>query len=138
MFLLDTNVITQMRRPELAPMRFLRWLSEADASHFYLSTISLLELETGAVQAAKRNQSNAMILRDWIDRRVLPQFAGKFLDVTVEVVRRCAPFVDPDPKLLADALIAATALVHNQTVVTRNTRHFIPWGVRVLDPFAPS
>jgi toxin FitB len=76
-------------------------------------------------------------LQNWLDQKLIPQFSGRILDVTQPVALRCAGLHVPDPKSDRDALIAATALVHGLTVVTRNVADFAPMGVKLLNPWEP-
>ncbi|HEY9012807.1 MAG TPA: type II toxin-antitoxin system VapC family toxin [Devosia sp.] len=134
-FLLDTNVLSQMRRPHLASERFRNWVDQSDPSRMFISVITLMEIELGVVQAKRKDHVHASVLRDWIDVHVTPVFSERALIVDAAVARRCAPLqIHPDHRY-GDALIAATALVHDLTVVTRNIRHFEPFGVRLLNPF---
>jgi predicted nucleic acid-binding protein len=77
------------------------------------------------------------VLRHWLTRQVRPGFEGRILAVDLAVARRCASLHVPDPRAERDALIAATALVHGMTVVTRNTADFLATGASLLDPWAP-
>ena len=75
------------------------------------------------------------MLRAWLDQRVLPAFDGRILSVDVAVAQCCAKLHVPDPRADRDALIAATAIVHGMTVVTRNVDDFKPTGVALLNPW---
>lgn len=134
-FLLDTDILSQMRRPRLASQRFRDWLAAADADSFFISSITLMELEIGAAQAKARALPHAPLLREWIDDQVRPRFGARVLPVDDAVAIRCAPLHVPKQGPFADFLIAATALVHDFTMVTRNTSHFAPTGVRLLNPW---
>lgn len=101
----------------------------------FLSSITILELETGALLLSRRDESQGRLIRHWIDDRVLPAFSGRILPVDTAVARRCAPLHIPDPKPYRDSLIAATALVHGLTVATRNRVDFEPMSVPVLNPW---
>jgi len=83
----------------------------------------------------RRDRKQGGILRAWLDNRVLPAFSGRILAIDSSVAQRCATLQVPDPRSDRDALIAATALVHGMTVVTRNVRHFQPLGLTVVDPW---
>lgn len=83
----------------------------------------------------RKDGAQAAVLRRWIDRQVILPFEGKILPIDAEVALRCAPLHVPDPRPKRDAFIAATALVHGLTVVTRNVRDFEPMGVRTLNPW---
>jgi hypothetical protein len=89
----------------------------------------------GALRIARRDTAQGTVLRAWIDEQILPRFEGRILAVDTAVAQRCARLHVPDPRAERDALIAATALVHGLTVVTRNVRDFAPMGVMVLDPW---
>jgi predicted nucleic acid-binding protein len=77
------------------------------------------------------------VLRTWLDTLVLPEFDGRTLPVDTAVAQRCSRLHVPDPRAERDALIAATALVHGMTVVTRNVADFEPSGVPILNPWEP-
>lgn len=138
MFLLDTNVISELRRPEKANRNVLAWASALPAASFFLSAISILEIELGALLVARRDIAQGAILRRWIDDQILPRFEGRILAVDTAVAQRCARLHVPDPRAERDALIAATAMVHGLTVVTRNVGDFEPAGVAVLNPWTHS
>ncbi len=135
MYLADTNVISELRRPEGANPRVVRWMAAADAVSLYLSVITVLELERGARSIARRDSPQGAMPMRWIEKRVLPAFAGRILPVELPVARRAAGLHVPDPRPERDCLLAATALVHGLAVITRNRRDFEPMGVRVIDPW---
>jgi predicted nucleic acid-binding protein len=99
------------------------------------STRTIHELELGILLLERKDKRQGAILRAWIDTRVLTEFEGRILPIDVAVARRCAKLRVPDPRPMRDALIAATALVHSMTVVTRNVRDFEPMGVEILNPW---
>jgi toxin FitB len=135
MFLLDTNVISELRRPQRADSRVVAWASANSAASFFLSVISILEIELGALQVARRDAPQGAVLRAWIDEQILPRFDGRILAVDAAVAQRCARLHVPDPRAERDALIAATAMVHGLTVVTRDVADFEPMGVALLNPW---
>jgi toxin FitB len=135
MFLLDTNVISELRRPHRADQNVIRWTSAIPLASFFLSAISILEIEVGALLIARRDAAQGAVLRDWIDDKILPRFEGRILPVDTAVAQRCAQFHVPNRRKERDALIAATALVHGLTVVTRNIGDFHPLGVALLNPW---
>jgi len=138
MFLLDTNVISELRRPGRANAGVVKWADAIPASQFYLSAISILEIERGALQIARKDKAQGKVLRSWIDDQILARFEGRILAVDSAVALRCARLHIPDPRSERDALIAATALVHGMTVVTRNAGDFAATGVALLNPWAAS
>lgn len=135
MFLLDTNVISELRRPERADTNVVAWAGAISAASFFLSAISILEIELGALQIARRDAGQGAVLRAWIDDQILLRFEGRILAVDAAVAQRCARLHVPDPRAERDALIAATAMVHGLTVVTRDVADFEPTGVAVLNPW---
>ncbi len=140
MYLLDTNVVSELRkvRAGKADSHVADWADSVDAGDLYLSVISLQELEIGVLLAERRDPSQGAIFRAWLNGHVLPAFAGRILVVDTAVVQRSARLHVPDPRPVRDALIAATALVHGMTVVTRNVADFEPTGVAVLNPWDPA
>ena len=135
MYILDTNVISELRKGSKAE-RSVRALAQAlPAADLYLSVISILELEIGTLLVHRRDQKKGAILRAWIDGHVLPSFSGRILGIDTVVAQRCAALHVPDPRSDRDALIAATALVHDMTVVTRNVSDFQATGVPVVNPW---
>ena len=135
MFLLDTNVISELRRPDKADRNVTAWANAVPAASFFISAISILEIERGVLLIARRDAAQSAVLRAWIDRQILARFEGRVLAVDTAVAQRCAPLHVPDPRAERDALIAATAMVHGLTVVTRNVADFEPMGVALINPW---
>jgi hypothetical protein len=137
MYLLDTNVISELREPRSRPAdrHVLRWARSVPPNALYLSVVSVLELELGMLQIDRRDPIQGEILRVWIEGKIIPRFAGRVLAIDLEIARRCAALHVPDPRSERDAYIAATALVHKMTVVTRNTADFTPTGVPTFNPW---
>ncbi len=137
MFLLDTNVVSELRKSSSgrANTNVTSWARTVDASALYLSAISVLELELGVLQIERRDSRQGAALRSWLDGQVLMAFEGRILSVDGAIAVRCARLHVPDPRSERDALIAATALVHGMTVVTRNTADFETTGIALLNPW---
>lgn len=137
MFLLDTNVISELRKARAgkADRNVATWVRTVPAGSLFLSAIVVHELEIGTLLAERRDPPKGAILRAWLDDHVLPAFAQRILPVDTEVARRGAALHVPDPRPVRDGLIAATALVHAMTVVTRNVADFAPTGVPLLNPW---
>lgn len=137
MFLLDTNVISELRkvRSGRANNKVIHWADRVDAADLYLSIISVEELEIGVQLANRRDATQGHALRNWLDNQVLTAFKSRILNIDLAVVKRSASLHVPDPKPIRDGLIAATAMVHGKTLVTRNVRDFEGFGVSLLNPW---
>jgi len=134
-FLLDTNVLSETRKRGRAHPGVMSWLASVPAADLYVSVIAILELDQGRLLVARRDPTQGELLRSWIEERILTAFDGRILPIDLPVVRRCASLQVPDRRPVTDALIAATALIHGLTVVTRNIRDFEPMSVPLLDPW---
>ncbi|GAB3064645.1 type II toxin-antitoxin system VapC family toxin [Stenotrophomonas tumulicola] len=137
MLLLDTNVVSELRkvRSGKADAHVARWADNVDAAELFVSVITIQELEFGILQAERKDAPKGAILRAWMDQHVLPAFAERILPVDTAVALRSAALHVPEPRPVSDALIAATALVHGMSVVTRNASDFEPMGVQVINPW---
>ncbi|TNH44626.1 type II toxin-antitoxin system VapC family toxin [Photorhabdus luminescens] len=137
MFVLDTNIVSELRkvRAGKANTGVAAWAESVDATELFLSAITIMELETGILQIERRNITQGALLRSWFNHHVVPEFTGRILPVDMAVAQRCARLHVPDPCSERDALIAATALVHGMTVVTRNVIDFELTGVPILNPW---
>lgn len=138
MYLLDTHVVTELRRRERVDTGLAEWAGSVAPSDLYLSALSILELEMGLMTLEHRSPARAAPLRNWLDIKVLPAFEGRILPVDIKVARRCAALHVPQRRPERSALIAATALVHGLTVVTRHASDFEPLGVALLSPWHPA
>ena len=137
MFLLDTNVVSELRkvRTGKAHPNVTAWVRTVQDSSLFLSAIIVQELEIGVLQLERKDLTQGAILRRWLEQHVLPTFADRVLPVDTAVARQSARLHVPDPQPFRDGLIAATALLHGMTVVTRNVADFAPTGVPVLNPW---
>lgn len=134
MYLLDTNVISELRKPR-ADAHVMHWASTQAPTSLFISAITVMELETGVLRAERKDPSQGRQLRYWLENQVLSSFNGRILAIDTEVARRCAQLHVPDPRSECDALIAATAQVHGLTVVTRNIADFQHCDVPLLNPW---
>lgn len=137
MYLLDTKVVSELGKIRLgkANRHVAKWADSLDAAELYISAITVQELEIGVLLAERRDPSQGAVLRAWLNAHVLHAFNDRILTVDVAVAQRSARLHVPDPRPVRDGLIAATALVHGMTVVTRNVADFEPTGVAVLNPW---
>jgi len=135
MFLLDTNVISELRRPDKAHRNVAAWASSIPAASFFISVISILEIELGARLIERKDTTQGAILRAWIDNHILARFEDRILAIDTAVAQRCAQLHVPNPRAERDALIEATAFVHGLTIVTRNVGDFELTGVPLLNPW---
>ena len=139
MFVLDTNVVSELRKVRLdrADANVAAWADSVNAADLYLSVITLKELEIGVLLAEHRDPKQGAVFRTWLNNHVLPAFEGRILPVDTAVALLSAKQHVPNPRPFRDGLIAATALVHGMTVVTRNLADFEGTGVAMLNPWDP-
>ena len=135
MFLLDTDVVSASRRPEKAGKGLALWVAETSPRSMYLSVVTILELKIGALRLYNRDRGRAIELEEWIRQRVLSRFQGRIFAFDETTASLCAPLHVPKTRPERDAMIAATALQHSLTVVTRNVRDFAPMGVQFFNPW---
>lgn len=132
-YLLDTNIISDFRRGISEDLN--RWVSTRTVGEAALSAITVFELEQGALRIERRDPRSGAHLREWVERTVTVEFAERVLPLDDRVAREAARLHVPDPMPEMDAFLAATALVHNLTLVTRNVRDFERTQVRLLNPW---
>lgn len=137
MFVLDTNVVSELRkvRAGKADANVTTWSQSVDAADLFVSAITIMELELGVLSVERKDATQGALLRSWLEQHVLPEFLGRTLPIDTAVAQRCARLLVPDRRGERDALIAATALVHGMTVVTRNVADFKPTGVALVNPW---
>ena len=135
-YLLDTNVVSELRKigDGKADANVVVWVGQEDAASFFISAITILELERGILGVQRRDARQGARLRTWLDNHVRPEFAGRIIPIDDAVATRCAHLHIPDRRNEVDALIAATALIHGLTVVTRNVKDFEGTGAIIVDP----
>ena len=136
-FLLDTNVISELRKAKAAKAdpKVTAWVQSVPSGALFLSAIVIQELEIGVLLAERRDPAKGEILRAWLDLHVLPAFSDRILPVDTVVARRSAVLHVPDPRPIRNGLIAATAIVHGMTIVTRNATDFKGTGAAALNPW---
>lgn len=135
MFVLDTNVISELRhgKPKQSP-EVRAWAAAQQAGRLFLSAISILELEKGVLALEQRNPPQGSALRTWLTG-VRVAFAGRILPFTENTATVCAPLHIPITRSERDAMIAATAIEHSFAVVTRNVQDFTDMGIQIHNPW---
>ena len=134
-FLLDANVLGELRLARTGNENVIALVDSIPRNLQFISVITLLEVEQGVLRKERQDPAQGAKLRIWLDNAVRPNFSERILPVTETVALRCARLHVPDKKPERDALIAATALVHDLAVVTRNVKDFLPMNVAVLNPW---
>ena len=135
-YLLDTNVLSEVRRPR-GDAGVERWISSVPAEDLYLSVLTLGEIRRGIGLLSRRDQTQADVYEAWLIT-VLRDYADRVLPVNAAAAEEWGRMNVPDPISIVDGLMAATAKVRNMTFVTRNTAAVTRTGVRLLNPFDPS
>ena len=140
MFVLDTNVVSELRKVRFgkADSNVMAWSQRVDAVDLFVSAITIMELELGVLSIERKDAAQGAMLRTWLEHQVLPEFSERTLPIDTAVAQRCARLHVPDKRGERDALIAATALVHGMTVVTRNVEDFRSTGVLLINPWEVS
>lgn len=137
MYLLDTNVISELRKvgDGKADEAVVAWVSGIDAGEMFISALTLMELDIGILRTERRDADQGTRLRVWFETQVCPEFEDRTLGIDAAIARRCAQLHVPDPKSERDALIAATALENGLTIVTRNMADFASTGALLVNPW---
>lgn len=136
--LLDTNVVSAARRPERQDKAFQLFLRDNDLGKAFISSVSLMEIRFGIQREATRDAVFAKDLTRWLDDIVLPAFQERILDFSRDAALAAGGMPTPERRPTADAMIAATAIVHRLTLATRNTTDFTSLGVSTVNPWAYS
>ncbi|MCC5951112.1 MAG: type II toxin-antitoxin system VapC family toxin [Acidimicrobiia bacterium] len=125
-FLLDTNIVSELRkvRGGTANPGVAAWAERVSSAELFISAITMHELEHGVLLVERSDPAQGALLRTWLDQSVAAAFKDRVLPIDERVVRRAAALQVPDPAPFSDALIGATALVHNMSLVTRNLMDF--------------
>ena len=137
MFLLDTNVVSELRKAPAgkANANVVQWASSVSSSSLYLSVITLMELQTGILLKERKDPEQGKLLHTWFDTKVLPAFENRVIPIDKDVALKCAAFHVPDRRSDRDTFIAASAIVHGMTVVTRNVKDYDISKIKLLNPW---
>jgi predicted nucleic acid-binding protein len=135
MFVVDTNVLSELRAGKPKPSASVRaWAASVPASQLFLSAVTIWELEMGVLALERSTPPQGRTLRTWL-AGIEASFAGRILPFTGKTAPICAALNVPNRRPARDSMIAATALEHRMTVVTRNMADFAGTGVPLIDPF---
>lgn len=135
MYLFDTNVLSELRVPDRANEAVWLWANQIHTDDVHISVISILEIEMGILRAERKDALKAKKFRIWRDNYILPTFEQRILNINTDICLACAKLHIPNPSPERDAFIGATALVHDMTLVTRNTKDFENTGVKLINPW---
>lgn len=136
MFLLDSNVVSELRSNKRCDPRVRRWQENATLANCWISVVTLLEIRRGIGQIERKDAEFAGILERWLEERVKPAFGGRILAVTSLVAERTGRIAAARTRGLADCLIAATALEYRLALVTRNVADFEDLeGLEIVNPW---
>ena len=133
--LLDTNVVSELRKGRRADPQVLAWLDEEPAEGLFLSVLTVGEIQRGVLLVSRRDPAQGQRLDLWL-QQLLAASSGRVLPIDEETARIWARLMTPSPRPVVDALLAATALRHGLRLATRNVRDFVGTGVDLVDPFA--
>ncbi|WP_145631263.1 type II toxin-antitoxin system VapC family toxin [Neorhizobium alkalisoli] len=135
MFLLDTNVVSAARRVHRQEAGFQAFMQKFRTADAYLSAITIMEIRFGIQGAFSKDAKFAADLDRWLNEDLLIDFAGRILPFDAAIALRTGMLPTPGRRPTSDAMIAATALQHGLTMVTRNLADFSPFSVSCLDPW---
>jgi len=133
-FLLDTNVISELRKPHPDP-GVDRWFAGVDPNDLFLSVLVVGELRQGVERLARRDPAQAAPLERWL-QELMSSFTDRLVPITAPIADRWGRLNVPNPLPAIDGLLAATALEHDWTLVTRNEADVVSTGARLLNPWS--
>jgi toxin FitB len=134
-FLLDTVVISELRKAHRADHNVLSWHQDISAQSCFISVITLTEIRSGILKVETTDPPFASRLENWYQKQVTVHFRERFLPVDRPVSETAAALIAQERLTPFDALIGATALVHSLTLVTRNTAHFETTKIDLINPW---
>ena len=134
-YLLDTNVISELRKGDRCDANVTAWYAEVEETEIFLSVLVLGEMRRGIERIRRRDPQQTVVLERWLEETAL-RFAGRILHIDEVIVEAWGRTYYARTVPVVDGLLAATAIVHDMTLVTRNVSDVDGLGVRVLDPFS--
>lgn len=134
-YLLDANVVSALRVRGREP-QVQAWAAPIPVADQFVTALTIAEIERGVVAKERTDPAQGAVLRQWLEEHVLPAFSGRVLPFDLPAARILATYPVPDQAPLDDALIAAIAQSNGMTIATRNTRHFEPLGVSLVNPWS--
>ena len=137
MYLLNTNIISELKKLDSGKIhpQVQRWAYSINLMQTKISVVSIIEIRTGILSLTRKDQAQAASLDNWFTNRLLPAYRTRTLSVDTEVALICAQLHIPAKRPINDAYIAATAIAHNLTLVTRNVRDFQGLPLILENPF---
>ena len=135
MYLLDTSVLSVLRSPGEEDAKLVAWASQQQTFNLYVSSISILELKLAILQKRKISPGEGEVLNTWLQKQVLQGFKGRVVAFDGEMAEYCAALHVPNPKSERDAMIAATCLVKNLSLVTRHPSDYKHIKIQTINPW---
>lgn len=135
MYLLDTSVLSALRNPSDDDAKLVEWAAQQQVFNLYISSISVLELKLAILQKRKTNASEGELLNTWLQQQVLQGFKGRIVAFDGEMAEYCAALHVPNPKSERDAIIAATCIVNNMSLVTRHPADYKHIKIHTINPW---
>ncbi|MEM1295131.1 MAG: type II toxin-antitoxin system VapC family toxin [Verrucomicrobiota bacterium] len=134
-FLLDTNVVSELRRKQRCHPNVAKWQSDVESTGCFISVVTLMEIINGIEATKRRDAKFAVILERWYENQVLPSFSERILAMNSTIAEQAGQIMAIRTRSTADCIIAATALIHELTLVTRNVTDFSDTGVDLVNPW---
>lgn len=137
MYLLDTNVVSELRRAgtDRCDPSVAAWAQSVSVTELFISVVTVMEIQTGILLKKRKDKAQGSQLQAWLDTQVMPSFDERILSVTTDIVLRCATLHVPDHKSPHDAFLGATAYVHDLDMVTRNVADFENMDIGIINPW---